>query len=402
MSPWWPCGGCGGSCFAPCDCFTKNCELELTIAGWEDNASTDCAGIANNTFNGTHTITGLNVTSSSPYGFSCDFTLTFDDLVLTKLVGGSCQCKVQSALYTIDGTLQCGGSGPDDFSYTLLLTFRVPVYDEDAGCSPSPCTVQAQWEDWVADGIELYNGPLSGNPICTTDLDPVPVTWTVTPSAETTCGLGLDGTTITVGVRFKLCDPDEGAQGGQPCLCCDEAAIGDLPDQMQVVLSGYENNGFSATPCENCAAIDGTYVLERESGGCFWRGCFEVEPCVTEIPIDRVIIELWPSNITAWWPGSAKEPACAMTLIVYGNYEASCALQGTLFMDHYLLGVFHDNAAHYEASGKCSTVDGLVLDSIPPTYDDVDDWWRPGGTGPNVPGFYCGFQNVTATISAIT
>jgi hypothetical protein len=365
---WWPCGGCG-RCFFPCDCFAKNCELELTITGWQDNASTDCGGIANRTFNQVHTITGLNLTSSSPYGFSCDFSLSFDDLVLTKEVGGNCICKAQTALYTIEGTLQCGGTGPDDFVYTLLLEFNVPVYDEDEGCSPSPCTVQPKFETWVADGIELYQGPMSGNPICNTDLDATPVTWTVTPSAQTTCGLGLDGTNITVAVRFKLCDPIP------PCADCCNEDVEDIPDQVQVTISGMAAGavdpptGFDE--CDDCSAFDGTYVLDRVSGQCIWAYQFDTHPCSgLPVPVDRLL-----------------------TISVHANYTLQGCIWAVAITEidvtdptrpSYPYAVFCDDGSGAGNGGKCSEWNGTALEEC----DDQINYW-------------CDDTGATATITAL-
>lgn len=406
MAAWWQCGACNSECYAPCDCFARGCELELTIAGWEPNEAEDCGDIADLSFNGVHRITGLDVTSTQPYGYTCDFVYYFDTLVLTKEVGGGCICKEQPALYRIEGRLQCGGEGPDDFLVTLELDFYVPVYDEDEGCSPAPCAVEPKWEIWQSETIELYNGPLSGAPNCSS-INPatIQIPWISVPGAETTCGLALDGNDATVSVRYVLCDPPPDGTDAKPCICCNETDIADLPDQMQVDIAGYENNGYSATPCVNCDAMDGTYVLDRISSACVWYGCFAVEPCTVEIPIDRIEMILGSSNSTGWWPaGPTNADGCAMTLWVFGNTIADCndgqaawpPSAGTI--NRYLLGVFHDNGDYYDTSGKCSAASGVPLDSIPDDYSDVSGAWQTGG---NLPGFWCGFQNATVTITEI-
>lgn len=359
---------CGGSCFAPCDCFAKKCELELTIGGWEDNPSTDCGGIANRTFNGTHNVTGLNVTSSSPYGFSCDFTLTWDDLVLTKLVGGSCICKAQPALYTLNGTLQCGGS-PGDFIYSLLLEFRVPVYDEDQGCSPSPCTVEAEWETWTTQ-IELYRGPMSGNPICNTDIDLQAINWTTTGSAQTTCGLGLDGTDATIAIRFVLCDPEGDTLTG--CETCCSEDVDAIPDRVQVVLDGLTGSLFPFF-CD-CPDYNGTFVLERISGQCAWQYQWETAPCDDEpLPFgDRphaIVLSVNPASD----PNLADPETCMVFLNVVGFYEHLAFLcdSGQLFLN----GV------------KCSEWDGEVL-------TECSAYWQGDVAR-------CDYSSATATITAL-
>lgn len=279
---WWICGGCNAECFEPCDCFGKNCVLELTVSGWEDNASTDCDGIANLTFNGTHDIGGESLMSTLPYGFECELAYSFDEPVLTKEVGGNCICKDQPALYTIYASLQCGGEGPDEFLYTLHLDFHVPVYDEDEGCSPAPCAVEPKWEVWTAEPIVLYEGPLSGNPVCKFDVGPIEIAWAASPSAQTTCGLGLDGTNITVSARMKLCDPEGDTRTG--CETCCSEDVDAIPDRVQVVIDGLSGT-LLPFYCD-CPDYNGTYVLERLSGLCAWLYLWETAACDDEPLLD--------------------------------------------------------------------------------------------------------------------
>lgn len=399
----WPC--CCSSCFKPCDCFARNCELHITSEGWTDNAATDCAGIADRVFNKTHVITGMNVTSGPEYGFTCDFTITYDDLILTKEVGGNCICKSQPALYTIEGTLLCARGEDGTYGLSMVLHFKVPVYDEDAGCSPSPCVLEPEWETWTANYV-LIAGNLSSSPICDFGANGLgPYSFNTDATAQTTCGLGLDGTDATVTLEWKFCDPIDPSVGA--CACCQVDESSPLPDTMQVTLAGYANNGFqpdpSADPCEDCQNIDGTYVLERPNGSCDWYGCFDVQVCGagTPLPVDQITIVLRPDNPTGWWDGGTPDSACAMFLYVVGTSDGCFEPPGGLGASSgLLLGVFHDNGSHRAADGTCDSIDGLVLDAIPDDYNDVDYWWetRPTGT---IPGFWCDFQNVTATITAL-
>ena len=365
---WWICGGCNAECFEPCDCFGKNCVLELTVSGWEDNASTDCAGIADLTFNGTHDIGGESLMSTLPYGFECELAYSFDEPVLTKEVGGNCICKDQPALYTIYASLQCGGEGPDEFLYTLHLDFHVPVYDEDEGCSPAPCAVEPKWEVWTAEPIVLYEGPLSGNPVCAFDVGPIEIAWAASPSAQTTCGLGLDGTNITVSARMKLCDPVP----TDCAVCCNEDA--DLiPDSVQVVIAGMDNGTIgtpnTGEPCDDCPSFDGTYVLERVSGSCVWHFWFEGSPCSTGIPPGMELV---------------------MTLSVY-ELNGSCNWAVRIFMFSPVLperyensyAAFCDSGDGYAANDTCSGWDATVL-----TACDGEDAW-------------CDYTGATATITAL-
>lgn len=351
----------------------------------------------------------MNVTSGPAYGFTCEFLAGEDDLVLTKLSGGGCICQDQPAIYTIEGTLYCERGEDGTYSLRLVLYYKVPVYDETLTCPTPPCPEEPLWETWIWD-YTLASGLSSSSAICDLGSSPIgPLGFNTDASAQTSCGLGLDGTDATVTVEWKFCDPLDGiADGGVDsgtgsanCYCCNEDDISNLPDQMQVILSGYEDNGFSATPCEDCALIDGTYVLERANGSCWWFGCFDVSPCTAAVPINKIGIAVYSHNATGWWPGQVKSPMCAMTLVVFGNTTGDCPpedIDGWQVENQYLLGVFHDNSSHYESGGKCSNVDTLSLDSIPPDYQNVDNWWNVNG---NVPGFWCGFQNATATITAI-
>jgi hypothetical protein len=257
---------CCGACFEPCACFAEGCQLELLISGWKDNASTDCAGIADLTFNGRHVVTLTNITTTEPYGFFCDFELEFDAPVLTKEVGGNCVCKTQPALYRIEGRIQCGGESPD-FQINLLLDFYVPVYDENAGCSPSPCTVEPEWEHWGSSTLNLYTGPLNGTPVCDKNYNG-PILWTTTPSAATTCGLGLDGSDTAVRTQWLGCAvpdcPDEDKYGGvcPPCYWNHDPYPTTYRDSVFVEFDQTDAQWSDGDACEACT--DGTLGGEFE------------------------------------------------------------------------------------------------------------------------------------------
>ena len=352
---WWICGGCNAECFEPCDCFGTHCVLELTVSGWGDNASTDCDGIANLTFNGTHDIGGESLMSTLPYGFECELAYSFDEPVLTKEVGGNCICKDQPALYTIYASLQCGGEGPDEFLYTLHLDFHVPVYDEDEGCSPAPCAVEPKWEIWTAEPIVLYEGPLSGNPVCAFDVGPIEIAWAASPSAQTTCGLGLDGTNITVSARMKLCDPPT----GNCTNCCNEIAS-DIPDSFQVVLSGLIDSGV----CSECSEFEGTYVLNRVNGSCTWSITGQT---------------LCGESVT-------------ITLFQDINEDGDCYFRlqfsPPLAVGYEIMPDFCETGSVSSLGTKCSEVSGLVLapcsDAVVPPF-----------------GYFCDATSGTATITAL-
>ena len=269
----WPC--CCSACFKPCDCFARNCELHITSAGWTDNAATDCAGIADRVFNKTHVITSVNVTSGPEYGVTCDFTISYEDLILTKLPGGGCICKAQPALYTIEGTLFCTRGEDGTYGLSMVLHFKVPVYDEDEGCSPSPCVLEPKWETWTANYV-LVSGGLTSSPICNFGTDGLgPFTFNTDATAQTTCGYGLDGTDATVTLEWKFCDPapSNTCCGSDPC--CDwgpEFWPNTITLTVSGVADGIPNTGSFADNynCSLCETIDGTYVLERESGTCFY------------------------------------------------------------------------------------------------------------------------------------
>lgn len=256
----WPCCCPGTACFKPCECFQRGCELHITSSGWTDNAATDCGGIADRVFNKTHVFTINNIVGTA-YGYDCEFTVSYDDLILTKLPGGGCICKTQPALYNIEGTLGCTRNEEGGYNLTIVLHFNVPVYDEDEGCSPSPCTLEPKWETWTAN-YELVSGGSSSAPPCDLGPDPLgPYTFNTTPSAQTTCGFGLDGTNAEFTLEWKFCDPSGGCYD-----CCNQSSLEDLPDSMQLVISGVVDD-----ECDQCnELLNGTFVLERVSGTCIY------------------------------------------------------------------------------------------------------------------------------------
>lgn len=305
---------CCGSCFEWCACFLEGCQLELTISGWRDNASTDCGGIADSTFNGRHVITLANVTSSEPYGFVCDFELEFDAPVLTKEVGGACVCKAQPALYRMEGRLQCGGEAPN-FLLTLLLDFYVPVYDENAGCSPAPCTIEPKWEHWQSASLGLETTPLNGTPICNKDYAGS-IIWLSEPAAETTCGLGLDGSDTAFQMQWLGClipDCPEEDKYDDVCPACywnHDPYPTTYRDFVYVEFDQTNAQWSNGDDCEACTdgTIGGEFALEiggpgvsmgwaGQTGNGIWCN-YATEFQFCDIPPDdwhtlAIVAELW-------------------------------------------------------------------------------------------------------------
>lgn len=213
----------------------------------------------------------MNVTSGPSYGFTCDFIAGEDDLVLTKLVGGDCICKEQTAFYTIEGTLLCERGEDGTYSLRLVLYYKVPVYDDNITCPTPPCPYEALWETWIWD-YTLATGATSSSAICDLGTSPVgPLPFNTDASAQTTCGLGLDGTDATVTVEWKFCDP-----APSHSCCGTDACCGWGPDfwpdtitlEISGTADGVPNGPGGAYNCSLCENIDGTYVLERYNNDC--------------------------------------------------------------------------------------------------------------------------------------
>lgn len=337
----FPC--CCSTCFKPCDCFARNCELHITSEGWTDNAATDCSGIANRVFNKTYAITSMNVTSGPAYGFTCEFLAGEDDLVLTKLSGGGCICQDQPAIYTIEGTLYCERGEDGTYSLRLVLYYKVPVYDETLTCPTPPCPEEPLWETWIWD-YTLASGLSSSSAICDLGSSPIgPLGFNTDASAQTSCGLGLDGTDATVTVEWKFCDP---LQSSCCSVCCNEDTTV-YSDQISVTISGVTDN-----VCTDCELVDGTYVLDRYNSDCTWSGVFDSDVCTS----GPLFITFWVcSGITTTTAGNPISPdnQCVKVLSVD---HTSGTNPFTLF--------FTDNGQSYANGDPCpSGLDGLVLDS---------------------------------------
>ena len=339
----FPC--CCSPCFKPCDCFARNCELHITSEGWTDNAATDCSGIANRVFNKTYAITSMNVTSGPDYGFTCEFIAGEDDLVLTKLSGGGCICKDQPAIYTIEGILGCEREEDGTYSLRLVLYYKVPVYDETLTCPSPPCPEEPLWETWIWD-YTLASGVSSSSAICDLGSSPIgPLQFNSEPSAQTSCGLGLDGTDATVTVEWKFCDP-------LPSSCCAQCCSQDTtayPDQISVTISGQADNA-----CSDCTLLDGTYVLERFNSTCSYLGTFDIGTICSgffigsTITIGLSLCGANPSLVQGSWQ---EDPGWTCHRLVYISNIGT-----PLFTS-----IFTDNGSNY-ASGDCPAgLDGLVL-----------------------------------------
>ena len=371
----WPCCCPGAACFKPCECFQRGCELHITSSGWTDNAATDCGGIADRVFNKTHVFTINNIVGTA-YGYDCEFTISYDDLILTKLPGGGCICKTQPALYNIEGTLGCTRNEEGGYNLTLVLHFNVPVYDENEGCSPSPCVLEPKWETWTAN-YELVSGGSSSSPPCDLGPDPLgPYTFNTTPSAQTTCGFGLDGTDAEFTLEWKFCDPLEGSQCA---LCCsEELGGGVLNHTVQVVIDGI--GGSHSVPglsdCDDCPSFDGTYVLERDNGGCGYNGYFEPNPCDDEWSIDGVIwirLSTFRLDDVCYW-------------ILSMSVTADSPFPGPL-----TIGIWIGRDGIDESDLKCVDFEDVVLDAIDPSF-------FPFGPGDL---YACDYTTSTATITAL-
>lgn len=365
----WPC--CCSTCFKPCDCFARNCELHITSEGWTDNPATDCAGIADRVFNKTHVITAINVTSGPEYGFTCDFSISYDDLILTKEVGGNCICKTQPALYVIEGTIACARGEDGTYGLSMVLYFKVPVYDEDEGCSPSPCVLEPKWETWTAN-YTLISGNLTSSPICDFGANGLgPYTFNTDATAQTTCGYGLDGTDATVTLEWKFCDPSGGCAD-----CCNETPE-EMPERMQVTITGVVDD----TNCDQCnEAVNGTFVLERlgnsSSGfGCCYVGSFD-DPILCEIP-GWFGLRWKFLNLTYC---ARADRDCQKTLRIWFS-EPVNDLEATI-------GFFCDYNT-FPGNDKCSE------------FNDVGMFWCGDESDTPLSDDYCDFSGATVTVSAL-
>ena len=358
----FPC--CCTTCFKPCDCFARNCELHITSEGWVDNGSTDCAGIADRVFNKTYAITSMNVTSGPSYGFTCDFIAGEDDLVLTKLVGGDCICKEQTAFYTIEGTLLCERGEDGTYSLRLVLYYKVPVYDDNITCPTPPCPYEALWETWIWD-YTLATGATSSSAICDLGTSPIgPLPFSTDASAQTTCGLGLDGTDATVMVEWKFCDPITGSTG--ECGCCNEIDESSFPDKIQADISGIAS--FVVSQCDTCADLNGTFVLERVNGECSWVYDFETNPCTgNPTSIDRFSLILFFAQVGHTPPFFDNTIQCNM--ILYFDSSTS----GIVFGNAFHPAAFEDLGNWSSGGNKCSDLNGYAgLQPVNGLYVDCD------------------------------
>ena len=376
MTSWWPCCCDPPTCFKPCECFLNDCELHITSEGWTDNGSTDCSGIADAVFNRTHILKLANLTTGTD-GFTCEFAVGYNDLVLTKNVGGSCICESQPVdpAYTVVGLLGCQSRSPTSFELSLTLYFTVHVYDYDAGCSPEPCTVEAIQEQWIAPVVLGGQSPGGDNPICDIGVSG-PHSFTIEPTAGTSCGLGLDGSDATFTVEWKFCKPTN----ADCATCCNEVA-GDIPNEVQAVISGIADGtvGSPEYECEDCSGFNGTYLLERLSGQCVWVYQFDEHPCTGAPLVDTILLMKLSINGGGNCGSSGSPGDCNwfLEIVEIDPFDPTREIN--------TYGYFCDDGVGYGLGNKCSGWSSTVL-------SDCGD----GSCSAS-----CDYSSATATITAI-
>lgn len=208
--------------------------------------------------------------------------------------------------------------------------------------------------------IRLVTAIFQGSPL---------LTW---GDAVSTCESysGVLGTAALSGIAsfasFSLSDVECNNSSCPNCSQCCWPPGGDVPDQVQVVISGIgaAASGSIASPCtdDQCAAINGTYILDRASGcTASYTSCPDMPCCAC--------YELTDLDLAC---ASVPDPITTIRFVAFNSSGGSCQGPGicNLYVElttasgfvafHFDLGLGPTPGGFFpsEACGTYSTTDG--------------------------------------------